>query len=152
MLPTVITHAVLHRYTRVAHAASVSQGSSIQVFRCSGALDPPIVLVLGVPVFQRSCIMVTGYKHVSWHARKEQWVAQVVAAGKRKKVKALCKYFKSATAAADAVQQPLGLTRKANVIAYYLTYKHQKSLAIRVPFFCWGGRSGTHGIHSCQYL
>ena len=72
------------------------------------------MLVLGVPVFQRSCIMVSRYKHVSWHAQKKQWVAQVVAGGKRK---ALYKYFNSETAAADAVKQFLGLTRKADMRA-----------------------------------
>jgi len=110
MQPPIVAHE-LHMLPQRARA---------QAFRCSGVLAhwvPPIVLVLGVPVFQGSCIMVTRYKRVSWHAQKKQWVAQVVAAGKRKKVKALYKYFNSETAAADAVQQFLGLTGKADMIA-----------------------------------
>ena len=113
MLPTIITHAALHRYTRVAHAASVSQGSSMRVFRCSGVWIPQL-LVLGVPMIQRSCIMVSRYKHVSWHAQRKQWVAQVLAEGKRK---ALYKYFDSETAAADTVKEYLGLTRTADTRA-----------------------------------
>ena len=58
--------------------------------------------------------MVSRYKQVSWHAQEKQWVAQAVAAGKRK---ALYKYFNSETAAADAVQQFLGLTRRADMVA-----------------------------------
>ena len=73
---------------------------------------------------------ISRFKHVSWHAQKKKWVAQVSAGKKRK---ALYEYFGSETAAADAVKHVLGLTRLSQQLALAEFLIPSTSLATQVP-------------------